>query len=47
MLDLDTAGASSAGKESQAMLDLLVELADAAGVRDRLVLVHADLGRIE
>jgi 3'-phosphoadenosine 5'-phosphosulfate sulfotransferase (PAPS reductase)/FAD synthetase len=38
---------SSAGKDSQAMLDLLVELADAAGVRDRLVVVHCDLGRVE
>jgi 3'-phosphoadenosine 5'-phosphosulfate sulfotransferase (PAPS reductase)/FAD synthetase len=38
---------SSAGKDSQAMLDFLVELADAAGVRDRLVVVHADLGRVE
>jgi len=37
--------ASSAGKDSQAMLDYLVELADAAGVpRARLVVVHADLG---
>lgn len=38
---------SSAGKDSQAMLDYLVELADAAGVRDRLVVVHCDLGRVE
>lgn len=38
---------SSAGKDSQAMLDHVVELADAAGVRDRLVVVHADLGRVE
>jgi 3'-phosphoadenosine 5'-phosphosulfate sulfotransferase (PAPS reductase)/FAD synthetase len=38
---------SSAGKDSQAMLDLMVELATAAGVRDRLVVVHADLGRVE
>lgn len=38
---------SSAGKDSQAMLDLLVEMADAEGVRDRLVVVHADLGRVE
>ena len=39
---------SSAGKDSQAMLDYLVELADAQGVsRDRLVVVHADLGRVE
>lgn len=38
---------TSAGKDSQAMLDYLVELADAAGVRDRLVAVHADLGEAE
>jgi 3'-phosphoadenosine 5'-phosphosulfate sulfotransferase (PAPS reductase)/FAD synthetase len=38
---------SSAGKDSQAMLDLVVERADAAGVRDRLVVFHADLGRVE
>lgn len=38
---------SSAGKDSQAMLDYLVELAMAAGVRDRLVVAHADLGRME
>jgi 3'-phosphoadenosine 5'-phosphosulfate sulfotransferase (PAPS reductase)/FAD synthetase len=38
---------SSAGKDSQAMLDVLVEQATAAGVRDRLVVVHADLGRVE
>lgn len=39
---------SSAGKDSQAMLDLVVTLADAQGVqRDRLVVVHADLGRME
>jgi 3'-phosphoadenosine 5'-phosphosulfate sulfotransferase (PAPS reductase)/FAD synthetase len=38
---------TSAGKDSQAMLDYVVELADAAGVRDRIVAVHADLGRVE
>lgn len=38
---------SSAGKDSQAMLDLLVEMADGAGVRDRMVVVHCDLGRME
>jgi 3'-phosphoadenosine 5'-phosphosulfate sulfotransferase (PAPS reductase)/FAD synthetase len=39
---------SSAGKDSQAMLTHLVELADAHGVdRDRFVVVHADLGRVE
>jgi 3'-phosphoadenosine 5'-phosphosulfate sulfotransferase (PAPS reductase)/FAD synthetase len=38
---------SSAGKDSQAMLDYLVELTTAAGVRDRLVVVHCDLGDVE
>lgn len=39
---------SSAGKDSQAMLDYLIELADAQGVsRDRFVVVHCDLGRVE
>ncbi len=39
---------SSAGKDSQAMLDRVVELADAAGVpRGHLVVVHADLGDME
>jgi 3'-phosphoadenosine 5'-phosphosulfate sulfotransferase (PAPS reductase)/FAD synthetase len=38
---------SSAGKDSQAMLDYVIELADAAGVRDRVVVVHCDLGRVE
>jgi 3'-phosphoadenosine 5'-phosphosulfate sulfotransferase (PAPS reductase)/FAD synthetase len=38
---------SSAGKDSQAMLDYVVGLADEAGVRDRIVVVHADLGRVE
>jgi len=38
---------SSAGKDSQAMLTHIVGLADAAGVRDRLVVVHCDLGRVE
>lgn len=39
---------SSAGKDSQAMLTHVVELADAQGVdRSRLVVVHADLGRVE
>jgi 3'-phosphoadenosine 5'-phosphosulfate sulfotransferase (PAPS reductase)/FAD synthetase len=35
---------SSAGKDSQAMLDLVVERADAAGVRGRVVVLHCDLG---
>lgn len=38
---------SSAGKDSQAMLDLVVEMADAAFVRERVVVVHCDLGRVE
>jgi 3'-phosphoadenosine 5'-phosphosulfate sulfotransferase (PAPS reductase)/FAD synthetase len=38
---------SSAGKDSQAMLDMLVDLATTAGVLDRLVVVHCDLGRVE
>jgi 3'-phosphoadenosine 5'-phosphosulfate sulfotransferase (PAPS reductase)/FAD synthetase len=38
---------SSAGKDSQAMLDYIVELAIAAGVKERLVVVHCDLGRME
>lgn len=39
---------SSAGKDSQAMLTHVIELADAAGVeRARIVVVHADLGRVE
>ena len=38
---------SSAGKDSQAMLDVIVELARAAGVADRIVVVHCDLGRVE
>ncbi len=35
---------SSAGKDSQAMLDYVVEQAEAAGVCDRLVVLHCDLG---
>lgn len=38
---------TSAGKDSQAMLDYVCTLADAAGVRDRVVAVHCDLGRVE
>jgi 3'-phosphoadenosine 5'-phosphosulfate sulfotransferase (PAPS reductase)/FAD synthetase len=38
---------SSGGKDSQSMLDYLVELADGAGVKDRITVVHADLGRME
>lgn len=38
---------SSAGKDSQAMLDYVCELSAAAGVLDRVVVVHCDLGRVE
>ncbi|MES2463550.1 MAG: phosphoadenosine phosphosulfate reductase family protein [Armatimonadota bacterium] len=38
---------SSAGKDSQAMLDLVCTMADDAGVLARVVVVHADLGRVE
>ncbi len=38
---------SSAGKDSQAMLDVVVEQARAAGVMERVVVVHCDLGRVE
>lgn len=38
---------SSGGKDSQASLDYVTELAAGAGVRDRIVVVHADLGRVE
>lgn len=38
---------TSAGKDSQAMLDQVADLAFGAGVSDRLVAVHADLGRVE
>ena len=38
---------TSAGKDSQAMLDYIVQQAKEAGVKDRLVAVHADLGRVE
>lgn len=37
----------SGGKDSQAMLAHIVGMADAQGVRDRIVLIHADLGRVE
>jgi 3'-phosphoadenosine 5'-phosphosulfate sulfotransferase (PAPS reductase)/FAD synthetase len=38
---------SSGGKDSQAMLDHVHKLATEQGVVDRLVVVHADLGRVE
>ncbi|HEX5567937.1 MAG TPA: hypothetical protein VFY14_13595, partial [Streptomyces sp.] len=39
--------ASSAGKDSQAMLDYVAELARAAGVEDRVTVLHNDLGEVE
>lgn len=38
---------SSAGKDSQAMLDVIATAAAEQGVLDRVVVVHADLGRVE
>lgn len=38
---------SSAGKDSQCMLDVVVELAIQAGVKERIVVVHAELPRVE
>lgn len=39
---------TSAGKDSQAMMDYLVRQAEIQGVsKDRLIAVHADLGRVE
>lgn len=38
---------SSAGKDSQAMLDRVVFLAKEQGVLDRVVVLHADLARVE
>lgn len=38
---------SSAGKDSQAMLDLVVECCRATGTLSRVVVVHCDLGRVE
>jgi 3'-phosphoadenosine 5'-phosphosulfate sulfotransferase (PAPS reductase)/FAD synthetase len=38
---------SSAGKDSQAMMDYVTQLARVAGVMDRIIVVHADLGRVE
>lgn len=37
----------SGGKDSQAMLDLLIEYARRDGMDHRVVAVHADLGRVE
>jgi len=38
---------TSAGKDSQTMMRVVVDQARAEGVADRLVAVHADLGRVE
>lgn len=38
---------SSGGKDSQAMLDLVCQRAEAESVLSRVVVVHADLGRVE
>jgi 3'-phosphoadenosine 5'-phosphosulfate sulfotransferase (PAPS reductase)/FAD synthetase len=38
---------TSAGKDSQAMMDLVCWMAENQGVLDRVVAVHADLGRVE
>lgn len=38
---------SSAGKDSLASISYVVDLARAAGVIDRVVVVHSDLGRVE
>jgi 3'-phosphoadenosine 5'-phosphosulfate sulfotransferase (PAPS reductase)/FAD synthetase len=38
---------TSAGKDSQVMMDVVATAAADAGVSDRLVAVHADLGRVE
>lgn len=38
---------SSAGKDSQAMLTYIVRLAREAGCLDKVIVVHADLGRVE
>lgn len=38
---------SSAGKDSQTMLDVVCRMAKRQGVLDRVVVVHADLGAVE
>lgn len=38
---------TSAGKDSQAMMEHVVGLAKTAGVLDRVIAVHCDLGRVE
>ncbi len=38
---------TSAGKDSQAMMDFVFHQAKAANITDRLIAVHCDLGRVE
>jgi 3'-phosphoadenosine 5'-phosphosulfate sulfotransferase (PAPS reductase)/FAD synthetase len=38
---------SSAGKDSMASMEAVTAAADAVGLRDRLVVIHSDLGRVE
>lgn len=38
---------TSAGKDSQAMTELIVRMARKQGIADRVVMVHADLGKAE
>jgi len=38
---------TSGGKDSQTMLRRVVAMAEASGVKDRVVAVHADMGRVE
>lgn len=38
---------TSGGKDSQAMFDYVMELAVTAGVQDRVLAVHCDLGKVE
>lgn len=38
---------TSAGKDSQVMLDVIASQAEAAGISDRVCCFHADLGRVE
>lgn len=47
LADYDAILSSSAGKDSQASLDVVVEQAHAARVLERVVVVHADLGDAE
>ena len=38
---------TSAGKDSQAMMEYVMGLAKEAGITDRVIAVHCDLGRVE